>query len=139
MTISTYYNGIYWIATATFPSTFHDLINEFYNTGTSFDSPEQAVIDLLTNISKDPTLDQVRMRNVPPELLDYHPLTWYRKETTSWHAEMDVVDWHGRAQALSRAGASPEAALSLLFESAINRGAHIPSEQAREAHTLFTV
>lgn len=137
MTITTYYNGINWIATAQFPA--HDIVNEFYNTGVSFDSPEQAVIDLLTNISKDPTLDQVRMCNVPPELLDYRPLTRYRKETNSWHAEMDVVDWRGHVRALSRAGDSPEAALSLLFESAINRGVHVSSEQAREAQDLFTV
>jgi hypothetical protein len=139
MTISTYYNGINWVATAQFPTHLHDLINEHYNPGISFDSPAEAIVNLLSNLSKDPTLDQVRMCNVPPELLDYRPLTWYRKETTSWHAEMDVVDWHGRVQALSRAGASPEAALSLLFESAINRGVHISSEQAREAQDLFDV
>jgi hypothetical protein len=136
MTISTYYNGINWLATAQFTSDTYDFMEEFDYTGVSFDSPELATIDLLSNLSE---LTQIKLINRPEEDLNYRPLTWYSELVKLWYCQIDVIDWHGHVQYLSRVGASPEEALSRLFETAINRGVHVASEQAREAQDLFTV
>jgi len=136
MTISTYYNGINWVAAATFPSTFHDIVNEFYNTGVSFDSPEKATLDLLNNLSE---LTQIRLINRPEEELNYHPLIWYSTPFRLWYCEIHSIDWRGLIQSTSRIGISPEEALRRTFETLLFRSVHIPQDQAREAQDLFTV
>jgi hypothetical protein len=119
MTITTHYNGVNWIAAATFNSTFSDQYEEFYNSGVAFDSPERATFDLLTNLSRDPGLTQTRTLDRPTEEVDYRLLTHYVTYTDGsgeWFTASSFIPAHSpyREHVYAR-GATPDASICAIL------------------------
>jgi hypothetical protein len=120
VTITTYYNGINWVATATFNSTFPDQVDEFTNSGVAFDSPERATLDLLANLSRDPELTFTWTLDRPDAEVDYRPLTHYVSFTDgsgSWYTEASfIAPTSPCREHVNAPGDTPEASALALLE-----------------------